>query len=263
MKHGVRTIIACCCIVLLLFLAAAGSASAAQQLAVRGMSHARVLFAGDSLMEKLGPQVQPTLAKHLQWTCLPIGKKSTGLCRPDFYNWPVVLEKNLKSFRPHLVVMWVGTNDNQNVHGVKTGGLLTPEWQKAYYRKMYEIISLCQKYKAKLIFIGPPTVGDPKVDAELRQINQVMKRMCQHHRIPFLDVRPIFADRKGRYVQRLQNWEGQWVDIRTKDQVHITDAGNNLVMQQLYPLMLQTLNGSSAKRSSSASSIRGGAQRAR
>ncbi len=242
-----------------------GLALAQQQPAVvRGMTNVRVLFAGDSLMEKLGPQIEPALTKHLHWSCLPIGKRSTGLCRPDFYNWPAVLEKNLRSFRPHLVVMWVGTNDNQNVHGVKTGGLLTTAWQNAYYRKMLEIIGLCQKYQAKLIFIGPPVVGDSKVDAELKQINQVMKVVCQRHHVPFLDVRPIFADKQGRYVQSLRNREGEMVPIRTKDQVHITDAGNNLVMRKLYPLMQSTLRASAARRgrsaasrSSSASTIRG------
>ncbi len=208
----------------------------------------RVLFTGDSLMESMGPQMQPILTQQLGWTCLPIGKKSTGLCRPDFYNWPEVLEKNLRSFRPHLVVMWVGTNDNQNVRGVKTGGLLTDAWKKAYYGKMMEIAGLCRKYRAELIFIGPPTVGDSRVDAELKQINQLMKVVCKHHHIPFLDVRPTFSDKQGRYIQSLTNKKGKVVPIRTKDKVHITEAGNNLVMKQLYPLMQEALNSPAAGR---------------
>ncbi len=236
----------------------AGLAPAAQQKA-----SARVLFAGDSLMEKLGPQVEPALTVHLNWSCLPIGKRSTGLCRPDFYNWPAVLEKNLRDFRPHLVVMWVGTNDNQNVYGVKTGGLLTEAWKNAYHRKMLEIIRLCQKYQARLIFIGPPVVEDAKVDAELKQITGVMGVVCRHYRIPFLDARPIFSDRQGRYVRQMVNKQGKPVAIRTKDGVHITDAGNNLVMKQLYPLMRRTLGYDSTRRRTSSTSIRGGKQKRR
>ncbi len=145
--------------VLLVLFCFMGFSCAGQRTLPKDGRGARVLFTGDSLMESMGPQMQPILTEQLGWSCLPIGKKSTGLCRSDFYNWPEVLEKNLRSFRPHLVVMWVGTNDNQNVHGVKTGGLLTDEWKKAYYRKMMEIAGLCRKYRAELIFIGPPDCG--------------------------------------------------------------------------------------------------------
>ncbi len=227
---------------LLVLCCLAGMDSAAASPAVKGKTNVRVVFAGDSLMESMGPQMEPALTAHLNWSCRPIGKKSTGLCRPDFYNWPVVLEKNLREFHPQLVVMWVGTNDNQNVRGVKTGGLLTKAWKEAYSRKMQEIINLCRKYEARLIFIGPPTVGDGRVDAELKQINGLMKEYCRKQQVPFLDVRPIFSDQQGRYVQHLRNKKGKSVTIRTKDRVHITAAGNNLVMKQLYPLMQKTLS---------------------
>ncbi len=275
MKESLYSIFRCAAAALLALCCLAGPASAAPQLAVKGVGKARVLLAGDSLMESLGPQMQPMLTEELRWSCLPIGKKSTGLCRPDFYNWPAVLEKNLQAFRPNLVVMWVGTNDNQNVHGVKTGGLLTQEWNNAYYRKMLEIWGLCRKYKAKLIFIGPPVVGDAKVDAELKQINRLMMAVCRRHGLPFLDARAIFTDRHGRYVQRVIGPDGEAVDIRTKDQVHITGAGNERVIKWLCPLMVKTLTGGQSKPakrgrtalprgySASASSIRGSSGKAR
>ncbi len=241
MNRLLNKLLSYCCVTLLaLFCVAAPSH--AQQHAVKGKTHVRAVFAGDSLMESMGPQMQPALTEHLQWACRPIGKKSTGLCRPDFYDWPAVLEENLREFRPHLVVFWVGTNDNQNVWGVKTGGLLTDAWKKAYCGKMQQIIDLCRKYRARLIFIGPPTVGKARVNAELEQINQVMRDYCKLQHVPFLDVRPIFSDKKGRYIQSLRNKSGKSVAIRTKDQVHITPAGNNLVMKQLYPLMQQSLS---------------------
>ncbi len=237
------------CVTVLVFFCLTGHSHAQQHSA----TNVRVLFAGDSLMESMGPQMQPALTEHLHWSCRPIGKKSTGLCRPDFYNWPVVLEKNLQEFHPHLVVMWVGTNDNQNVRGVKTGGLLTDTWKKAYCLKMQEIIHLCRQYRARLIFIGPPAVGKARVDAELKQINQLMQDYCSQQHIPFLNVRPIFSDKNGSYIQKLRNKNGELVAIRTKDQVHITPAGNNLVMKQLYPLMQKTLNEPEGGRNKSSS----------
>ncbi len=244
---------------LLAFFCLSGVSGAELQPSARGEQGVRVLFAGDSLMEKLGPQLQEPLTRHLNWVCLPIGRKSTGLCRPDFYNWPAVLREKLQDFRPHLVVMWVGTNDNQNVYGEKTGGLLTPAWKKAYYRKMLEIITLCQQFHARLILMGPPAVGDARVDEELKHINLLMQRVCHHHRVPYLNVRSILADRQGGYIQHFSNRQGEPVAIRTKDHVHITDAGNNLVIRKLYPLMLNTLNSTTRTQpgATSPSAIRG------
>lgn len=210
-----------------------------------------VLLAGDSLMESMGPQLKECLNGYRGLTLIPIGKKSTGLCRPDFYNWPAVLKTYLSVHRPELVVMWVGTNDNQNVKGApSTGELLTDGWKRTYYAKMYEIIALCARSGAKLIFIGPPVLGDPGADAEMRGIARVMEEVCRYHRIPFLNTRPVLGDSRGNYRQRAFNERGEEVAIRYADRVHITEAGNVMVIDKLLPLMTRELDSRSHRSSS-------------
>lgn len=206
----------------------------------------RILLTGDSLMEGLGPQMQEALDGYKNITIIPIGKKSTGLSRPDFYNWPAVLEQNLKKHRPNIVVMWVGTNDPQNIYGKK--GLGEPcsiEWQKAYYDKLMEIVKLTRRYRARLIFMGPPVMDKEPLNSQLIVINRIMSWTSRNNRAGFLDTRRILADKNGKYRHRGILKNGKAATLRTPDKIHITAAGNDLVMDRLLPYMGAIIPGKS------------------
>ena len=198
----------------------------------------RILLTGDSLMESMGPQMVKAMKGYKNITLRPIGKRSTGLARPDYYNWPKVLEENLISFRPQIVVMWVGTNDPQNIYGPKgLGQPLSVAWKKAYAKKLLEIHTLCKKYKAKLIFIGPPAVDEEPLDSQLRELEKLMAKFCKLHKRGYVSSRYTLGDRKGRYLHEKRMPNGRMATIRWNDRVHITGDGNLLMMHELLPYM--------------------------
>lgn len=198
----------------------------------------RILLTGDSLMESLGPQMKKDLAGYENITLIPIGKRSTGLSRPDFYNWPAVLEKNLQQHRPNIVVMWVGTNDPQNIHGMTgLGEPCSRKWLNAYTYKLIEITKICQKYNARIIFMSPPVMDEEPLDTQLKAITDIMQRTCKFYRLGFINTRPLLADKNGKFCRRAVMPNGRTADIRWKDKVHITGDGNILIMQSLLPYM--------------------------
>ena len=207
-----------------------------------------VLLAGDSLMESLGPQMRDALSGYKNLTFITAGKKSTGLSRSDYYDWPRVMEEHLRKERPNLVVMWVGTNDPQGIYG-KTG-LGEPgskEWQKAYLGKIYEIFALAHRYKARLILMGPPTVADSKLDEQLAMINRLMDWACKawekkyHSGVCYVDTRAILGSASGQYISVGALPNGSVARLRTSDGVHITADGNKRVMHYLLPHISQEL----------------------
>lgn len=221
----------------------------------------RILLTGDSLMEGLGPQMKKALDGYANLTLIPIGKKSTGLSRPDFYNWPQVLEKNMVAHKPQIVVMWVGTNDPQNIHGMKgLGEPLSIVWQKAYYSKLMEIVSIVRKHNARLILMGPPIMDEQPLDKQLQGIIRIMDWTCRNNGAQFLNTRPILADANGRYMQRARLQNGKVVDIRTRDHVHITSDGNILVMDKLLPYLSKYLPGNKLHRRSTSAKHRLGSR---
>ncbi len=208
----------------------------------------RILLTGDSLMESMGPQMVKAMKGYKNITLRPIGKRSTGLARPDYYNWPKVLEENLISFRPQIVVMWVGTNDPQNIYGHKgLGQPLSVAWQKAYTKKLQEINNLCKKYRAKLIFIGPPAVDEEPLDSQLRKIENLMHHFSKVHKRGYVSSRMVLGDRYGRYLHQKRMPNGRMATIRWNDRVHITGDGNLLMMRELLPYMGTGIPGKPAK----------------
>ncbi len=225
-----------------LFFLLSGMVACAMNLECGGSGKAaqpiRILLTGDSLMEALGPQMQKALEGYENISLIPIGKRSTGLSRPDFYNWPKVLEENLQQHRPHIVIMWVGTNDPQGIYGQKNlGEPCSREWLKAYTYKLIEIARLCQKYHARLIFMGPPVMDEEPLNTQLLKITDIMRRTCSHYKLGFIDTRPLLSDSKGKYIHRAKLPDGRVADIRWKDRVHITGDGNLLIMRKLLPYM--------------------------
>ena len=202
----------------------------------------RVLLTGDSLMEGLGPQMRNALSGYSNLTLIPIGKKSTGLSRPDFYDWPRVLQEHLIADRPHVVVMWVGTNDPQGIYGMSgLGEPCSKEWQVAYLGKVREIFSLTRRYKARLILMGPPVVGDSKLNEQLDTINKLMAWACKREGVCYIDTRAILCDAHGRFCMQGPLPNGQIGVWRSRDQVHITSDGNKRVMHYLLPYLGQEI----------------------
>lgn len=198
----------------------------------------RVLLAGDSLMESLGPQLRSSLAGYGNITFIPIGKKSTGLSRPDFYDWPAVLKQHLAADRPHLVVMWVGTNDPQGIYGYKgLGAPCSEAWQQVYRSKVREIISLAHSHGARILFMGPPVVGDYSLNAQLGVIDRLMQQECSRLGVCYVSTRFILGDSRGIFHSQGRLLDGSLVTIRSRDRVHITSDGNRRVMDYLLPYL--------------------------
>lgn len=209
----------------------------------------RILLTGDSLMEAMGPQMKRQMEGYENITLIPIGKRSTGLSRPDFYNWPKVLEDNLRKHRPQIVVMWVGTNDPQNIHGhTGLGEPCSTAWNKVYLQKLMEITTLCHRYGARLIFLGPPVVEEEPLNTQLAQINSLMYRFCKRYKLGYINTRALLADSRGRYMHSIRKPDGRTVNIRWHDRVHITGDGNRLVMDKLLPYMGHVIPGNPPNR---------------
>lgn len=202
----------------------------------------RVLLTGDSLMESLGPQMRDSLAGYSNITFIPIGKKSTGLSRPDFYDWPAVLKRHLVADRPHLVVMWVGTNDPQGIHGYSgLGEPCSEAWQQAYRTKLQEVIRLVHSHGARFMLMGPPVVGDPTLNTQLGAIDRLMQLECRAAGVCYISTRYILGGKAGIFHPQGRLLSGDTVTLRSADRVHITADGNRRVMDYLLPYLAREI----------------------
>ena len=58
------------------------------------------------------------------------GQVTTGLTRPDYYNWPAELQADLPKYSPQVVVVMMGANDPQDFPGPPDTAYGTPSLER-------------------------------------------------------------------------------------------------------------------------------------
>ena len=205
-----------------------------------------VLFAGDSIMEELGPALALMLAGKKNLKLVQAGRSSTGLCRPDFYDWPKAMRAFMCAEQPRTVVICIGTNDDQTVSdaGVRHQ-FISPRWQQAYRHKVEEIINIIEEYGGISIWVSPPIMGPNALRPRVFAIREVIRQTCDNRNVPFIDIWPTLADANGNFQYSLIAPGGKTVTLRARDGVHIAPAGNTILAKAVLPhleRMLQTTN---------------------
>ena len=195
-----------------------------------------VLFAGDSIMEELGPVLAQMLAGRKSLKLVQAGRSSTGLCRPDFYDWPKAMRSLMRAEQPRTVVICIGTNDDQTVSdaGVRHQ-FISPRWQQAYRHKVEEIINIVEEYGGASIWVSPPIMGPDALRPRVFAIREVIRQACENRNVPFIDIWPTLADANGNFQYSLIAPGGKTVTLRTRDGVHIAPAGNKILAKAVLP----------------------------
>jgi len=154
---------------------------------------------------------------------------SSGLVRPDFFNWPAQLQSQVKAFDPGAAVVMWGANDNQ---GVQTSSGKVYEfgsdgWQKEYRKRVEDVIALLFAGGVRRIYwVGQPIMPDSTYDRQIRLINDVIQSVVKKHPgVQYIDAYSVFSNSSGAYSQYLKDDHGEMQQVREQDGEHLTYAG--------------------------------------
>lgn len=200
----------------------------------------RIMMVGDSLMEDLGPKTHKAMKLRKGLEFVVSAKFSTGLCRPDFFNWPAHMRGVVSKRPPDLVIFFIGANDGMSI---KDGKRLVPtggqEWRDAYGRKMDELVSIARDAGADVIWVELPAIGG-RYNKVLHE-NQIAQRTyCENNGITYLQTDPLLSGEWGRF-EAFGTYKGRQVRLRTKDVTHLTYEGNMKVLDALLPIIERKL----------------------
>ena len=201
----------------------------------RQLPEERVLVIGDSL--------SIALAQHLEshFATLPgvyfkrLGKVSSGLARPDFFDWEHALAKLAAFMRPDTVIIMVGTNDNQSLKrtdGTIAGYYGNKAWDTEYTRRVNKLFELCLENnpKVNIFWVGAPIMQNPQLVRDVQRINRIIQSFCDKHpNCFFIDTWDTLADDQGRFTRYLVDNSGEPVIIRADDGVHLSDIGADML----------------------------------
>jgi uncharacterized protein len=154
---------------------------------------------------------------------------STGLVRPDFFNWPLQLQQQVKSFDPGAAVVMWGANDNQGVE-TSSGKIYqfgSDGWRKEYRKRVEDVIAILTAGGVRRIYwVGQPVMPKASYDQQIRLVNDIFKSVAaKHDGVEYIDAYSLFSDSSGAYSQYLKDDRGETQQVREGDGEHLTYAG--------------------------------------
>ncbi len=192
-----------------------------------------VLVAGDSLSIFLAQALRPLLASRPGTAFAAKGKVSSGLARPDFFDWEREMDRLAATTRPDTAVVMIAANDNKTMTRPDGSKVVfgRPDWDVEYSRRVARLVAILRRHSpaARIYWVGAPVMADPGLNADVAKINVVIRRQlaaipgCQ-----FIDVSHTLADASGRYAKDLPTAHGSQT-ARTPDGVHLTPFGAKLL----------------------------------
>ncbi len=200
-----------------------------------------VLLAGDSLMiEGMGAVLYRHLLAHPLVEVHREGVYSTGLCRDDYFDWPAHMEKLVEKHNPDLVILHIGANDGQDIVEEKKKRHIagTKTWKQAYAKRATTLIKKATAKDAKVIWIGMPVMGQKTMSGYLASLGEEQENACSS--APdclFINTTQTLAGSKGEFLTFWEEKDKTKTRIRSKDKIHVTEAGGKIMLRQIIPIL--------------------------
>lgn len=199
-----------------------------------GSDPLRVAVVGDSLAAGIGYFAERVF-KPFFVDVTKQGRISTGLARPDYFNWQQQMKVIVDRFQPDLTIVMLGENDRQSLMTPK-GSLDTyfgSEWNAAYEQRATRFAKVASSDGGHVVWVGLPIVRDQSVEPFNQRINAIFEQVAAKlPNVAFFDTAAAFASPNGGYTAyyRVGN---KVMLVRADDGVHFNADGYTLLMEQV------------------------------
>ncbi len=216
---------------------------AAPSIAAQGGKVQRVLIIGDSFIEaQIGSKLEDILVKQYGLTVQRYGQRSTGLARPDYFNWPKKVAEMKAAFQPDLIIGSWGANDCQALTDAQAKVLCkfdTKEWDTEYGRRVSAVVAEMVTGGCKGVVIGLPSMRSRSLETRMKHLNAVTEKSVTGGGAVYMAVWPMSVDNNGKYLSSI-TVGGQEKLLRMSDGVHFSGPGAEYVAQKLCTTMAAT-----------------------
>jgi lysophospholipase L1-like esterase len=199
----------------------------------------RVIFFGDSITQAgVGPSGYITRIGDMlkkQNLANEYELIGAGIGGNKIYDLFLRMEDDVLAKQPNLTFVYIGVND---VWHKQTSGTGTDADK---FVKFYDaVIKKLQAAGSKVILCTPAVIGEKtdysnSQDGDLQQYSKLIRDLAARHNLPLCDLRKTFLEYNLK-----NNPNNAEKGILTTDRVHLNDAGNQLVADEMYKLMVST-----------------------
>jgi hypothetical protein len=202
---------------------------------------ARVLVVGASSIQfELGRELEHAFEAMEGVEVMRFGRHSSGLSRPDYFNWMEQSRTLVADFRPDLVIAQVGGNDCQGMtnadESVRARWDDTDNWIQAYGERVEEFIQIYQDAGAQVVIVGMPIMRSTSYRAKMERLNDVTRRATEARGAWYISTWEMTSDENGDYAERIE-LDGTSRAFRADDGTHLSVHGAIYVTRELVRIL--------------------------
>ncbi|HQW51274.1 MAG TPA: GDSL-type esterase/lipase family protein [Tepidiformaceae bacterium] len=163
-----------------------------------------------------------TVALMAEWAArggipvrVPDYKISSGLWRPDFFDWPAYIQAEMATYDPDVVVLMLGANDANQITSLDE-----------YGARVGRAMDLLRREGRIVVWMGQPNMGRADLAATIPAVNRVFQEQAATRPwVIYVDTWALTSWSDGTYAPALPDESGVEQALRGPDGVHFTTAG--------------------------------------
>ncbi|HSL24965.1 MAG TPA: DUF459 domain-containing protein [Acidimicrobiia bacterium] len=200
----------------------------------------RMFIGGDSMVGQFGPMLENRAEKGgLVEVTQVLYEFSSGLTRPDFLDWPVRLREIRENQDPEVIVLFFGGNDAQ---AIQIDGVWhefgTDSWVAQYRQRVGDLMAELDADRRDVYWMGMPIVRSESFRQKVEVLNQIYRSEAeQFEHVTYVDTWRVFTGPDGGYAEYLADADGDLVDMRLNDGIHLTTAGGVRLAEVVFGLI--------------------------
>jgi hypothetical protein len=153
---------------------------------------------------------------------------STGLTRPDYFDWPAEVADRLPTLDPEIVVAMFGANDAQGL--ILDGAAVpygTPGWRTEYARRVGALMDQLTAGGRPVLWVSQPPMRSASFSEKMRDLDEIYRHEARRRpAVTFVDSTPVLGDDAGAWTPYLPGSNGHTL-ARQADGIHLSRAGGD------------------------------------
>ena len=207
-------------------------------LAMQPAKPTRIIFFGDSITQAgVNPggyitRLKDRLAKENKSGDYEL--IGAGIGGNKVYDLYLRVEDDVLAKKPDVTMIYIGVNDvwHKSMYGTGTDPDKFVKFYDALIRKI-------QASGSRVVLVTPAAIGERhdssnQQDGDLNQYSKLIRDLAAKYSLPLVDLRKTFME----YSQR-NNPQNAEKGILTTDRVHLNEAGNQLVADEVYKAVIK------------------------
>ena len=210
----------------------------------------KILLAGDSMIAGgFGMFLERALRKTHGYDVARRGRSSSGMARPDFFNWTKEANALVKERKPDATLLMFGGNDVQGLYMGKGEWIRWGEagWNDEYARRVNALADIFAPDEQQLFWVGLPIMRPEKFRNRCKLVNTIFRaEMALRRNALFIDTWDLLTDDEGNYIDKMKvkvsdDAEPKMMRVRAHDGIHLSGDGAGVVKRHALKKMLPIL----------------------